>query len=111
MFTECQSAEEFNQLVKLEKAFLAYFSTESCSVCAVLKPKVEKLIQTEFFHLKAVYVDSNKLPIVAGQNRIFAAPTIVVFFEGRETIRKSRSIGIEELRLEIERPYNMVFTK
>jgi len=48
---------------------------------------------------------------VAGQHRVFAAPTILVFFDGRETIRKSRNIGIDELRREIERPYSMIFSE
>jgi hypothetical protein len=50
------------------------------------------------------------LPEVAAQNQVFAAPTILVFFEGRESIRKSRNIGIGELQREIERPYEMIFS-
>jgi hypothetical protein len=49
------------------------------------------------------------LPEVAAQNRVFAAPTIVVFFAGRETIRKSRAFGIDELKAEISRPYSLMF--
>jgi len=56
-----------------------------------------------------VYIKSDKLPEVAAQNQVFAAPTILVFFDGREYIRKSRNIGISELQTEIERPYSMMF--
>ena len=109
MFTEIKSLNEFNQIKQEKPAVLAYFSTDACNVCKVLKPKVDELIQSEFPKLKLVYVKSDVLPEVAGQHQVFAAPTILVFFDGREYIRKSRSIGIEELRREIDRPYSMIF--
>lgn len=111
MFTEIQSLEEFNLLKQKEPALLGYFSTETCNVCKVLKPKVAELIQEEFPKVKLAYVKSDILPEVAGQHQVFAAPTILVFFDGRETIRKSRNIGIDELRREIDRPYSMIFSE
>lgn len=111
MFTEIQSLEEFNRLKQNEPALLGYFSTDTCNVCKVLKPKVEDLIQEEFPQVKLAYVKSDVLPDVAGQHQVFAAPTILIFFEGRETIRKSRNIGIDELRREIDRPYSIIFSK
>lgn len=110
MFTEIQSFEEFLQLKEAEAALLAYFSTEACNVCKVLKPKVEELIRAEFPKIKLIYIKSDLFPEVAAQNQVFAAPTILIFFEGREYIRKSRNIGIGELKREIERPYLMVFS-
>jgi thioredoxin-like negative regulator of GroEL len=109
MFTEIQSFEEFLKLKDEEPALLAYFSTENCNVCKVLKPKVAELIQNEFPKIKLIYIKSDVLPEVAAQNQVFAAPTILVFFDGREYIRKSRNIGIGELEREIERPYSMIF--
>ena len=109
MIVEIKSFEEFLTLKESESALLAYFSTEICNVCKVLKPKVAELIETDFPQMKMVYVKSDKFPEIAAQNQIFAAPTILVFFDGREYIRKSRNIGIGELQSEIERPYSMLF--
>ena len=75
----------------------------------MLKPKVEELIQAEFPKIKLIYIKSDILPEIAAQNQVFAAPTILGFFEGREYIRKSRNIGIGELKMEIDRPYSMMF--
>jgi thioredoxin-like negative regulator of GroEL len=110
VFTEIQLFEEFLKLKEEEPALLAYFSTEICNVCKVLKPKVAELIQSEFPKIKLIYIKSDILPEVAAQNQVFTAPTILVFFEGREYIRKSRNIGIGELQGEIERPYAMMFS-
>lgn len=110
MFVEIQSYEEFLKLKEEESVLLAYFSTDACNVCKVLKPKVAELIQSEFPKIKLAYIKSDKLPEVAAQNQVFAAPTILVFFEGREYIRRSRNIGVGEMQNEIERPYAMMFS-
>jgi thioredoxin-like negative regulator of GroEL len=104
-----KTIQDFEQLLAEQDAVLAYFSTEVCSVCKVLKPKVLEMIAESFPQMKMVFVESDKLPELAAQNRVFAAPTIIVFFAGRETIRKSRAFGIDELKAEINRPYSMMF--
>lgn len=108
MYAEINSIEEFEQM-KQGPALLAYFSTEACNVCKVLKPKVQQLLEEKFPQVTMAYVKSDVLPDIAGQNSIFAAPTILVFFDGREYIRKSRNIGIGELEDAIARPYKMMF--
>ncbi|MFY9154206.1 MAG: thioredoxin family protein [Prolixibacteraceae bacterium] len=104
-----ESIQEFDTILAEEDAVLAYFSTEVCNVCKVLKPKVIEMMHESFPKVKMIYVQSDKLPEVAAQNRVFAAPTVVIFFAGRETIRKSRAFGLDELQSEIERPYSMMF--
>lgn len=110
MIIEIQSFNEFIKMKENEPALLGYFSTNACNVCKVLKPKVVELLQTQFPKMKMVYIKSDVLPEVAAQYQVFAAPTILVFFEGREYIRRSRNIGIGELQREIERPYSMMFS-
>jgi thiol-disulfide isomerase/thioredoxin len=100
---------EFDQLLAENDAVLAYFSTETCSVCHVLKPKVFEMISESFPQMKMIFVESDQSPELAAQYRVFTAPTVVVFFAGRETIRKSRAFGVDELKSEIIRPYAVMF--
>ncbi|KJF44679.1 thioredoxin family protein [Draconibacterium sediminis] len=109
MFKEIKSLEEFIALKKEQAAVLAYFSTDACSVCKVLKPKVEEMATARFPKMQLVYIKSDVLPDVAAQNSVFTAPTIVVFFDNRETIRKSRAFSVGELQDEIGRYYSMLF--
>lgn len=88
---------------------LLYFSTEACNVCKVLKPKIQKLLSERFAKIQMAYVDTEKVPEASGQFSVFAAPTLVVFFDQREFIRRSRNLGIEELAQQIERPYHLLF--
>ncbi len=104
-----QSISEFDQVLAENEAVLAYFSTDTCSVCHVLKPKVIEMVSGTFPQMAMVFVESGQLPELAAQYHVFIAPTVVVFFAGRETIRKSRAFGVDELRLEIQRPYFILF--
>ncbi len=103
------SREEFESFIGTNNAVLAYFSTTACSVCKVLKPKVLEMVAAEFPLMTAVYVEIDGSPELAAAYRIFSVPTLLVFFDGREYIRKSRSFGLEELKDEIGRLYNIMF--
>ncbi len=110
MYQNIENLQEFEQLVADKPAVLAWFSTPDCNVCKVLKPKVMELIMSEFSEISLVYVEINLQPEIAAQNRIFAVPTLVIYFDGKEFIRKSRNFGLDELRQELQRPYNMMFS-
>ena len=103
------SMEEFMKVLEENEAVIVYFSSEACSVCKVLKPKVAQMVSESFPQIKAVYIQTDQLPELAAQMHIFTAPTVIAFFDGRETIRKSRAFGIEELKAEIQRPYGLLF--
>lgn len=109
MIQTLNTYEEFQEVVQAQAAVLVYFSHEACNVCKVLKPKVVELIENEFPRIQVFYVDTVNSPMIAGQERIFAVPTLIVYFDGREYFRKSRNIGLDELRKDIERPYGMLF--
>ena len=101
---------EFDTLVSEKPAVIAYFSTTECNVCKVLKPKIFEMISSEFPEITPVYVEINHSPELAAQKRIFAVPTLVVYFDGREFFRKSRNFGLNELRDELQRPYGLMFS-
>jgi len=95
--------------IDTEKGVLLYFSSDSCSVCKVLKPKVAELLHEKFPLMRSLYVDTGKSPVISGQFRVFTIPTILIFFEGKEQVRYSRNISMHQMEASIERPYNLVF--
>ena len=98
-------------MAKIEtgKGVLLYFSSDSCSVCKVLKPKVAELLHEKFPLMRSLYVDTEKSPVISGQFRVFTIPTILIFFEGKEQVRYSRNISMHQLEASIERSYELVF--
>lgn len=110
MYSIVTTLDDFSALLRDHSAVLAYFSTVECNVCKVLKPKVEEMVSTDFPEIRLVYVEINHAPEVSAQNRIFAVPTLVVYFDGKEFFRKSRSFGLGELYDDLERPYRLMFS-
>lgn len=103
------SLVDFTKAISKEDALLVYFSHEECNVCKVLKPKIKAMLDLDFPKIKMAYTDTIKSPEIAGQERVFAVPTIVVYFGGKEYIRVSRNIGVSNLSQQIQRPYSLMF--
>ncbi len=102
---------EFDAFIRKEPTALVYFSSPACGVCHALKPRVAALIVEEFPRLPAAEVDCAASPELAAQHQVFSFPTVVVYFDGREAVRKSRSFSLGELAAEIERPYALLFER
>ena len=103
------SFENFLEITKSNKSVCFYLSTPECNVCKVLKPKVIDMIENDFAEIKFCYVDLNEAKEISGQLSVFSVPTILVYFEGKETIRASRNVHMEKLHDQIERYYKMIF--
>ena len=95
-------------LIESESAVAVYFSAPNCGVCHSLRPKVEALFSADFPLIEFIHVEIDKSPGISGEYSVFSAPTLLVFFEGKEFLRKVRLMGIQELQHIIERPYNML---
>lgn len=101
--------DTLRELISEKQAVLLYFSNDMCSVCRVLKPKVEDLLSTDFPKMEKRFIDIDKSPVLSGQYRVFSIPTILIFFDGREQARFSRNISLHQLTESITRPYEMIF--
>ncbi len=106
---DIKTEEEFEKQISENSAAAFYFSTPDCNVCKILKPKLIDLLNSDFPEFKFFYIDCEKAEKLAAQKNIFAVPTILFYFEGKEFIRKSRNINLSELSAEISRPYSMLF--
>ena len=105
----CNGMTQIDEYINSEPAVMCYFSHDECNVCKVLRPKIDEMQKNEFPRVKMIYCDTVKYPEIAAQRGIFTVPTILVFFEGKEFIRVSRNNSIDELKRQIDRPYQMVF--
>lgn len=106
---EITSKQEFDQLLKDERAVMAYFSHDECNVCKVLKPKLTEALTEQYPKIKQAYINIKNTPELAGQNSIFTVPVVLLFLDGQESLRKSRNFGIGELTDEMHRPYSIMF--
>tara|TARA_R110002050_G_scaffold166306_1_gene296791 strand:- start:283 stop:657 length:375 start_codon:yes stop_codon:yes gene_type:complete len=102
------NSETLQTLIATETAVAVYFSAPNCGVCEALRPKVEEMLTSQFPAIKYVHVQIEKAPDISGTFGVFSAPTLLVFFEGKEFLRKVRLMSIPELANIISRPYNML---
>lgn len=103
------SFKNFLEITKSNRAICFYLSKPECNVCKVLKPKVIELLEVDFPKISFCYVNLNEAKEISGQLSIFSVPTVLVYFEGKESIRASRNVHIEELSEQIDRYYKMIF--
>jgi len=88
--------------IKQAQVLVIYFSYPECSVCRVLRPKVEALV-AELPGIDFLYVNTHQHPEVSGQYLVFAVPTILVFSDGKEVKRFSRHFSLQELETFLRR--------
>jgi len=100
---------ELREKVNQSQGIVLYFKNDMCSPCLAIRTKVEELITTKFPKMEYIMVDTVTDPLLSNEFNVFANPTILTFFEGKEYIRKSKYISIDGLSDEIDRLYKMVF--
>lgn len=104
-----QSEVDFNEYIRSHQGVLFYFATTSCSVGEALEPKVKKLLHQKYPKLEYCSIDMNLAAELSAAHQVFVEPTVLLFVEGKEFLRKSRHIGLGELDMAISRIYQLAF--
>ena len=97
--------DEFNREINKSPIKICYFSHDECNVCKVLKPQVRELV-SGFGDMDFLYVNTKESMEVSGQFMVFAIPTIIIFFEGREVKRYSRHLSLQDFRSFLQKMVN-----
>lgn len=105
-----QTLESINQTLSTNDAVMLYFSAPACNVCHALKPKLTEAILDQFPTFVIESIDISKTPEIASHFSVFAIPTVLIFFQRREFLRKSRHMSVDEVVGDIRRPYNIMLT-
>ncbi|MDA3909197.1 MAG: thioredoxin family protein [Sulfurimonas sp.] len=103
-----QTIENINNTIKENLAVMVYFSAPSCNVCHALKPKLLKELDANFKDFKVESVDISETEDIAPHFNVYAIPTVLVFLDGKEFLRKSRHMSVDEVIREIKRPYEIM---
>ena len=101
--------DALGKTIKDNNALMIYFFSPGCVACNSLRPKVEEMANTIFPEMTYLSIDASLFPALTSEAGVYAAPTIVVYFEGKEYIRESKYISVEQLKAKISRYYEMIF--
>ena len=84
-----------------------YFSQPDCGVCSALRPRVEALLN-EYPGVDGWFVDLAQHPEAAGHYTVFTIPAVILFVQGKETVRFARHFSIDQLEEKISRYYELL---
>lgn len=93
---ELTNKSEMDKAIEDNPFVLFYLSKKKCGVCTALKPKI-KMIADKYDNLKQFYVDLENDETIIGQYSLFTVPALLVFVEGKETIREARYMSVDDI--------------
>ena len=100
--------DTIEQTLHSELAVALYFSAPTCNVCHALKPKLLAAFETSLPELQVISVDISETPEIASHFNVFAIPTLLIYLDGKEFLRKSRHMSVDQVVEEIKRPYDIM---
>lgn len=103
-----QNLNEINKIINTGEPVLIYFSGENCSVCKVLKPKIEQEVSANFPKFKIYEVQTDIHKELVSQFTVFSIPTTIIYFDKKEFKRYGRNMSIHIFLEDIRRPYNLM---
>lgn len=106
---EVTSPEEATRAIAEYPSVALYFTGPDCGVCQGLLPKLESVFAEEFSNTPLITIDAARYPAAAAQLQIFAVPALLIFVDGKESIRRSRNMSPGEIVAAFARPYRLRF--
>lgn len=98
-----------NKIIKESQALLIYFYSDHCAPCISLRPKVEQVLREDYPEMNLQLINSELFPEITAAFSVFAFPTLILFFEGKEHQRFSKYVSVQQLHESIGRPYSLIF--
>ncbi len=108
-FSNADLGDLIANLIQESGGLLVLFTESGCHVGEAIEPKLQALVHQRFPEMRQVVVSRNHVPELVAQLGVFAFPTVVTWFGGKETARFVRAFSLEAVAEAIERPYEILF--
>lgn len=103
-----KNIEEIYELKNKHEMLMVYFGSTACGVCVAMKPKMEQMLE-KYPNIKLVEVEAENNPELSAKYNVFTIPVIILYIQGKETIREARIISLEKLEQNISRYYGLLY--
>ncbi len=100
--------KELKDLQQSKDMLLIYFGGPACGVCHDMEPKLDRMLQN-YPNIHAVKIEPESLPAIAATYQVFSIPVLILFVEGKETLREAGIISLNALEPKIARYYNLFY--
>ncbi|MFK4426533.1 thioredoxin family protein [Bacillus sp. RC51] len=91
-----ETIEELATYIEGQQLVLLCIKTENCSVCDVMLKKVNCVLEN-YDYVEKVEILQQDMQEIAGRYAVFTGPTILLFHNGKEILRESRFISLENI--------------
>lgn len=102
---QVNNLDEILEIINTGNPVLIYFSGKNCSVCEVLKPKIETEVKLAYPNIKLLEVKTEANPTITSHFTVFSIPTMLLFLDTKEFKRVGRNISVQGFIQDIKRPY------
>lgn len=103
-----QSHIELNETIHKYPIVIMQFGSEICSPCSALKQRIE-IWNKDHTKICHTYVTVDDQPKLCAQMGIFTVPSIIVYVEGKVTIRQSGYFSLDQMLDQIEKYERLLF--
>ncbi|MGP1560654.1 MAG: hypothetical protein ACTTIC_01030 [Helicobacteraceae bacterium] len=93
--------------IETKSAVMLYLENNECNVCKILRQKIDLLFSTNFPEMHRIYTTLNE-EIIQDLN-ILSAPTIIIFFDGKEFLRFGKNDALDLIEQKLTRIYTLYF--
>lgn len=97
------SLKEASQAIEKDDVVLFYFTTNDCSVCHSILPRVADAMEKADPKAVGYHISIPDLPEASGYFMAFSAPLILVYGKGKEVLREAGIIDLSGLSQRIQR--------
>ena len=91
-----RSLDEINQAIENNKLVIMIIKTTHCGVCEAVSAKAASMLESRA-SIKGITVYMEDVPEIASKYLAFSAPTLLLFYAGKEVYRSARFIRFDEL--------------
>ena len=103
-----QTIDSIQHFLQTNDASVLYFSAPGCNVCHALKPKLFDALESACPTMTFESIDISISQDIAAYFNVFSIPTILIFFQGKEFLRKTRNMSVMEVVDTVKRPYKIM---
>ena len=91
-----KTIEELATYIEEQQLVLLFIKTENCGVCDVMLRKVNYVLEN-YNYVEKIEILLQDMQEIAGRYAVFTGPTVLLFYNGKEILRESRFISLENL--------------
>ena len=102
-----KNIQEVSEVVNQNDMTIIYFTGKACSACEVIKYKLERIV-ADYPFIASREIDGEVHLDIAARYQVFTLPHMILFVQGKETIRTGKHVDLMELEKKISRYYELL---